>query len=352
MFFKVFSKKTRLKIYYFILIPLFFSCTNKTALEEIGKEIICSSSNFTIEASDNIVIPDANNPVVWNGSYSDTTVKISFTQNLGVDNETETFNFIFNKIEGCLQINRGYEYYYGSYAGVSALTEVDILELQITEWEVDTKLTGKIAYLDHHDKEIYNRNFWVEFTEDNYILESTEFNYFSECFLNKLPINIDLDNDNNIDYQIIAEEIRNTGNTPAFTEYTIKLISVDENINEILSPKNVNIPFPVIFEVPFSSENTRKYDANRFNSADVKNALDVFYEFDTPYENYNFFLNNNLTYQKEFANSIDDYYLVRLIRNGNYFYGWIKINFKALDCEIDILNTFLNPNPNENVSVD
>lgn len=343
-----------MKASYFILffIPIFFSCSTKTTLLEPEREIVCTSSNFSVDPSANIVIPDTNSPVVWEGSYTETTVKISFTLNLGVDNETETFNFIFNKVGECLQINRGYEYYFGSFAGISALTEVDILELQITEWELDKKLTGKIAYLDHHDKEIYNRNFWVEFTEDNYTIENTQFNYFSDCFANKLPIDLDIDNDNVVDYQFIAEEIKNTGNIPAFTENIIKLVSVDETINEILSPRGINPPFPVIFEPPLTSENTRKYDANRFNSLDVRNALDIFYEFESPYENYNFFLNNNLTNKKEFENTIDDYYLIRLIRNSEYYYGWIKVDFNALDCHLAVLGTYLNTVPNQHINID
>ena len=129
-------------------------------------------------------------------------------------------------------------------------------------------------------------------------------------------------------------------------------MSTDESINEILSPKGVSIPFPVIFEPPFSSDNTRSYAANKFNSVDVRNALDVFYEFETPYENYNFFLNNNLTNKKEFDNNIDDYYAVKLIRNNENFYGWIKIEFDAINCKIAVLDTFLSPNADEHFNVD
>ena len=335
------------------MFALIYSCSKKTMFdEENDREIICASSIFDSNTETEILIPDDNNSVLWKGYYTDTTVKIYFTRNLGVDKETETLNFIFNKVEGCLQVNRGYEYYFGSYAGISALTEVEVIDLQITEWDVNKMLNGKVSYIDHHDKEVYIRDFKIAFTEEDYVIENTDFNYFPECFSNKLPLNIDLDNDSVTDYQIIAEETENIGNMPNYIRYTLKLISVDETVNEILSPKGINPPFPVIFEPPFSSENTRKYDANRFNSADVRNALDVFYEFNTPYENYNFFLNNNLTNRKEFANTLDDYYLVRLKRNNSYFYGWIKIDFNALACDIEILDTFFNTNANQHVSVD
>ena len=331
---------------------MFLACEQRLILNETKDIIACSSPNFEVSKDDNIVIPDASNPVLWKGVYTKNTVEIGFTLRLGVDNETETFNFVFEKVDDCLKIIRGYEYYYGSFVGISAITEVDILELQVNEWVVDKKLTGSIAYRDHHDKEIYNRNFWVEFTEDDFRTEQIDATLFPKCFSEKLPIDVDLDKDGNIDYKIVASKEANATNNPAFSSYTIKLISVDETINEILSPKTVKAPFPVIFEPPFSSENTRSYDANRFNSADVKNALDVFYEFEKPYENYNFFLNNKLTYKRTFLNNIDDYYLLRLVRNNSYFYGWIKIDFNALDCKLEIIDTYLNTTANEHIYVD
>lgn len=107
----------------------------------------------------------------------------------------------------------------------------------------------------------------------------------------------------------------------------------------------------MLFEPPFSTENTRSYAANKFNSLDVKNSLDVFYEFNAPYESYNFFLQNNLTYKKQFENTKDDYYAVNLIRNNQNFYGWIKVDFNALTCEIKVLETYLNSNAEEHIYV-
>jgi hypothetical protein len=350
------QSKSMKKIYkylgLFLCCVILTSCEGEIVTEGIEGTTICNFSDIEVSASDNVVIASATDPVIWEGSYTDTSVKISFTETLNNDGASETLNFVFNKVENCLQIDRGYEFYNGGASDISAITEVSILDTKIKDWEIDEKFSGQIIYRDHHDKLIKELNFWIVFSTDDYIIENTEYAYFADCFADKLPINIDLDNDSITDYTILSEEVVDFANNPNFVFYTIKLVSTDESINEILSPKGVSIPFPVIFEPPFSSDNTRSYAANKFNSVDVRNALDVFYEFETPYENYNFFLNNNLTNKKEFDNNIDDYYAVKLIRNNENFYGWIKIEFDAINCKIAVLDTFLSPNTDEHFNVD
>ena len=333
-------------------VAFFYGCEKTIFVEGIEGTIVCEFSNISVTELDNIVIADANEPVLWQGTYSDTTVRINFTEKLDNHGASETMNFVFNKVDDCLQIDYGYEFYNGGIGDISAITKVDVLEFYVTEWVLNEKLAGQIVYRDHHDKLVKSLNFWYEFSISDYKIENTTFNYFSDCFLSKLPIEIDLDNDGEIDYNLTYEEELDFANRPNFTFYTIKLISTDETINQILSPRGVSIPFPVIFEPPFSTENTRSYAANKFKSVDVRNSLDVFYEFDTPFENYNFYLQNNLTYKKEFENNKDDYYAVKLIRDDENFYGWIKIDFNALDCKIEVLDTFLNSTPNKHVYVD
>lgn len=335
----------------FIFFSILCSCEQNKSIEGIEGTIICNTTNILVSESDNIVTPSTTDPVLWEGSYTDTSIRINYTKKLDNHGASETLNFVFNKIGDCLQIDRGYEFYDGGSGDVSAITQVYILEFYIKDWEVDKKLTGQIVYRDHHDKLIKTLNFWLDFTTDDYTVEDTNYDYFSDCFTSKLPIEIDLDDDGTTDYSMIYEEEKDIGNRPKFSSYTIKLVSTDETINEILSPR-VSVPFPVIFEPPFSSENTRSYDANKQNSVDVRNALDVFYEFEAPYESYNRYLQNNLTNKKEFDNSKEDYYVVKIIRNNQNFYGWIKVDFNALNCKVEVLDTFLNTNPNEHISVD
>ncbi|MBU3010011.1 hypothetical protein KO506_01175 [Polaribacter vadi] len=345
-----------MKIYKYLtlilLLSILYSCDTVNTEEGIEGTILCDLSDIGVTASDNVVVLDNSESAIWQGSYSDNSVRINYTKDLNDNNTTETLNFVFNKIDDCLQIDHGYEFYEGSTADISALTQVYVLEVSVQDWEIDEKFSGQITYRDHHDKLIKTLNFWVDFTIDDYIAEETNYTYFSACFADKLPIEIDLDKDGTTDYTLLADEVIDFANTPNFVAYNIKLVSTDEEINEILSPKGVSIPFPVIFEPPFSTEDTRSYAANKFDSADVRNSLDVFYEFDAPYENYNFFLQNNLTYKKEFANDKDDYYALKLIRNDENFYGYIKLDFDAINCEINILETYLSETAEEHISIE
>jgi hypothetical protein len=127
------------------------------------------------------------------------------------------------------------------------------------------------------------------------------------------------------------------GNKPQFNTYTIKLISTNEDENLILSPIITDGLYTVIYEAPFNSENKRQY------KNDVKNALDIFYEFDAPYQNYNYFLNNNLTNKDFLNNNKEGYYIVRMNFGDKKFYCWVKFAYDSENYNIEVLETFLNP---------
>ena len=336
---------------FILIILLLNACSSKSEVAEDIDQIdnpdiiICSDTDIAISAEDNIVIQHATNPVVWKGTYNETSVQINFTKGVGASNETEKFTFVFNKVNNCLEKDRAYKFYDGQADDVSAITEVEVLEFYTKEWELDKKFTGLIVYIDPHDKQQYSRKFWIEFTAENKEIENTDYLLFSDCFENKLPIDIDPNNDGIVDFKMIYELTRDIGNKPQFNIYSIKLVSTNESENAILSPKNTQSPYSVVFEAPFTSDDKRQY----FNG--VKAALDVFYEFDAPYQDYNFFLNNNLTYQKTLENNKEDYYIISMNLGNDTFYGWIKFNFNSSNCVVEIEEIYLNPVANEHVSV-
>jgi hypothetical protein len=326
------------------------SCSSKEVAQEMEEEeveiiINCTNTSISISEQDNIVINHATNPVVWVGTYNDNTVKIKYTKSAGVDNETETLVFIFNKVNSCLQLERGFKFYDGKEVDVSAITEIDVSEFYTKEWEIDKKFSGIVTYLDPHDKNTYSRKFWVEFTNQNFEVEDTNYSLFNNCFTDKLPVEIDLNKDEIVDFKITYELTRDIGNRPKYNKYNIKLISTNETENQILSPTKGQSPYFVIFEAPFTSEGTRQY----FNG--VKSDLDVFYEFDAPYQSYNYFLHNNLTNKATLENNKEDYYIVKMGLDNKEYYGWIKFKFNSTNCDVEVLDTFLNPTASEHVSV-
>ena len=338
------------KIFILLIFLTLYSCGSKS--EEIDRikraedgTVICTNTKESITKEDNIVIPHATDPVLWKGTYSETSIKISFTKDIGNDGESEKYAFIFNKTDYCPKIIRAYKFYNGNKVDVSAISEIDILSFNIKDWINDLKFSGIVTYKEPHNNHFVSRKFWIEFTEENKEIENTNYLFFSDCFGNKLPIKIDINKDGIIDYKMISEETRDIGNNPQFNFYTVKLISTNENKNQILSPISNITPHTVIYEAPFTSENKIQY------MNDVRNALDVFYEFDAPYQNYNYFLNNNLTNKGILENNKNDYYIISMDFNNKRFYGWIKIHFNSSNCQIEILDTFLNTIPNQHITI-
>lgn len=329
-----------------ILTYVLFSCSSA---ENIGPEedpnliVNCSNTGVTISEGDNIVIPHATNPVLWEGTYNDSSVKISYTKPIAT--ESETFTFVFEKVNNCLKIVSAYKFYDGKEVDVSAITAMNVSEFYTKEWEIDKKFTGILIYTDPHVKQEYSHKFWLDFTEENKEIESTSYALFEDCLGSKLPIDIDMNTDGIVDFKMVAEKVRDVGNTPQFNRYVIKLVSTNENENQILSPRRNEGPYTVLFEPPFTSENTRQY----FN--EVKNALDIFYEFDAPYQSFNYFLNNRLTYKEFLENEKEDYYLIKMGLADKEYYGWIQFTFNSGTCTVAILDTYLSPNPDEHVSV-
>lgn len=329
----------------FIASSLLFSCKSTISIEEEEELVSCSKSDLNISKQDNIISNDATNLVVWKGNYSDNLATIHYTSSAGLYGETETYNFVFSKQENCLKVARAYKYYDGKNDDISAITEFQITDLQIQDWEKDKKFSGLITYTDPHDKNTYSKKFWVEFTENDKVEPPTNFIFFNDCFGSKLPLEIDMNNDNLIDFKLDYEILKDEGNKPKYDRYGIKLISTSASQNKILSPEKNQGPYSVLYEPPFTSENKRQY----FNG--VKNELDVFYEFEEPYQKYNFFLNNKLTYKPFFENNIDDYYIVSMTIDDKLYYGWIKLTFNSKNCEVQIVDTYLHPIANEHISV-
>jgi hypothetical protein len=314
-------------------------------MDEIDENLQCITKSLQITENDSIAISNATNPVIWKGFFNTTNVYINFTKIVGDDGETEKFTTVFSKDNNCLKIDRAYKFYDGKQVDISAITQVDIKNFTIQDYKIDEQFSGIISYVDPHDKETYTRKFWIELQPEIPENDTAEFLTFGTCIGNKIPINIDVNADILIDFKLIAEETKDIGNKPKFSYFTIKLVSTNTAINQILSLKRANSPYFVVFEPPFSSENTQQYFGG------VKNELDVFYQFEAPYKKYNYFLSNNLTYKEILSNNLKDYFVISIFIGGKKYFGWIQFQLNTATCSVEIKEIFLNSTPNEHVFV-
>ncbi|MAD98060.1 MAG: hypothetical protein CMB99_12105 [Flavobacteriaceae bacterium] len=299
----------------------------------------CPVSDITIFPGDSIAVNSLTNPIYWEGTFTDTTVEVHFTEVVDSNGETETLFFVFEKNE-CLEIDRVFKYYDGKNFDTTNITEAEVLDFGIQDWTEDELISGFVTYIDPHDKRTYSRKFRTRLFAK---LPTTPLS-FNDCIGQKLPIEIDLNSDGVADFSFDVETIEDVGNKPTYNEYKVVLKS-NSNNNEILSPIRNSEPYFVVFEPPFSSQNTQQYFGG------VKKALDIFYEFEAPYEEYNLFLNNNLTYSEILNNNLPDYYLVSMVINGELYYGYIGFRFSSTDCRLNVLDKYLHNVPFEHIQV-
>lgn len=327
----------------FILIIL-TSCSSSDSLNNLENSS-CFITNISISEGDSIVINNTTNPVVWKGKYNEEFIKLSFTVPIGADGETETQTFVINKDKNCLKKQYAYKFYNGKKVDISAVTEMTFKEFYIKEWDIDKTLSGLLVYTDPHDKKSYSRKFFVHFSAVDYEQEASDFLFFKDCLLDKLPIDIDMNTDGVIDFTLTYELVNDIGNTPKYNQYNLQLNATFQEKNKILSIKNNEGPHSVVFEPPFTSLDKVFYSSN------VKYSLDVFYEFTTPYESYNYFLDNNLTYSNMLKNNLKDYFIISLSIDTKIYYGWIEFYVNTAACDLGVTATYLNSVAEEHVYV-
>lgn len=333
-------------ILYFCCLNFMLQACSESSLDK-EPEIIdaCSSAVvLNVSAKDSIAVErDAKN-IIWQGIFNATQIELFYNIPIGSAGENETLQFILNKTDNCLEIERAYKFYDGADVDISAVTAVNFKQLFVQEWVKDEFFAGVFVYEDPHDKITYTKKVWVNLTVDT-TKEQNSLD-FNSCLGDKLPIAIDLDEDGTTDFELTYETTNDIGNNPRFTKYNLLLKSTDLDANQILSPQKNKAPYFVVFEPPFTSENTKQY----FNG--VRKDLDIFYEYESPYEIFNYFVSNRLTYYHTLTNETPDYFLVKLIRDNKDYFGWVNVSVNVQDCSIEVLQSYLSKSPNEIVRVD
>jgi hypothetical protein len=326
-----------LKKYFLFSLLLLFSCSKNG----IWDDPQCIYNELGVTSLNSEVYPSSvRNPVDWQGKYSEQSVEVNYNYPTGFEGQNDTFGFVFKKEGSCINFDYSYSNYDDPYTGFSFVKPIEIDSFELQEYIEDIKIVGQITFYNPYTRETETKKFWYIYSTEDYFDTNTTYVTFNNCTNSSIPISIDLNNDNIDDFSITSDE----DNSPDhLIKYSIEVFSLNNNI--ILSNTSLS-PYKIIFEPPFSSSNKRE------DNSYIENTLAVFAEYQPPLDNFNHWITTNwYGYYIDFINSIDDYIIVKVEKDGLFYYGWIKIRVNYEDCIFEVVETYLNAIPNEHVSV-
>jgi hypothetical protein len=276
--------------------------------------------------------------MIWKGKYSENSVEVNFSVK-GWEGETDLVGFVFSKKNNCIELDYAYYAFFGgccdgSSRSLLSVKYINIDSFTIQEYIEDEKLVGQITFLNPNTQNLVTIKFSYIFTPDDYFDSNTTDITFNDCIGTNFPINIDLNSDNVYDFSITLDD---TDLLPDGTTHTIQINSLNENT--ILSTLT---RYRIILEPPFSSSDSPGSSyINNYN-------LGIFREYTPPLQSFNFWFPNSFW---RYKNNIDGYIVIKFEEGGLFYYGWIKIKIDYEDCIFEIVETYINPTPNEHISV-
>ena len=305
---------------YFTLFTLiiFLGC-----LENSVEEIIpCETHDLGVSSESNVVYYHPN-PLfgVWLGEYSDEYVVIKFTNEHGFHGDRTTFTFKFKKINGCLEFIDAYRLF-RSYYDPTFVSHLDVSDVKIQEWIVDSHLSGEITF--ENQGQPVTQKFWVEFTPDAIYEEPIYTQSFEGCIGTELPMKIDLNNDNVDDFSIDFSVYESDSTIP-FKVFDVSFQSFDQN-NIILARSTSFATSSLLFNSGSSSDSGQA-------SQPHDRSLFYYIDFARGYKQYNSWVSGPYLHT-DFT--LDRYIIVKMNLNGQDYYGRIKIYFDALSCTLYI----------------
>lgn len=347
-------KKKYLLLFPFVLL-IVTSC-----LQENFNTPDCTYQNLGITNQDTSFNGNSNS-YKWNVRYNQNQVELYIVLGYGHHGEHDTIGYVFQKVNdlrsnsACLEFSYGYVHSTG-YVGTidlgktRSIRSAPVHDVQIQEWIENERFVGQLVVPANSTGGLSTLKFWVDYDSDDYYEYENNTASASYCIDPVVPMNIDINHDgiDDFSFQNVTLEL-NTGLPKKFSSFSI--IPLNNNIILERSPSSFT---NLVFEPPFSSANAYEIQNTNF----ITNALAILEEFEPPYDRFDFWHYGNFTihyYHPDhpygFNNDIDDYILVKLEKDGQYYYGWIKLLVKNYECHFEILETYISPIPNQHVSI-
>lgn len=198
---------------------------------EIAPFTPCPIQDLQVTPEHNTIY-DHPNPLYgeWIGQFSDDYVVMRHAIETGIHMDIFTFKFKFKKIYGCLELIDSYRVFTSDYS-MGSLIHLEVLDIQIQEWILDTHLSGEVTYLFQGDE--VTHKFWIDFTPEDIYEEPIFVQSFQSCMDTEFLINIDLNNDSvddfSIDYSVQEFDL-----TIPIERYTLTFQSLDDNHNTLV----------------------------------------------------------------------------------------------------------------------
>lgn len=325
----------------------------------------CTIPNLGVTNQDTAVVTNGRvSP--WKVRYTETEIELYRTTIPQLHGEHDTIGYVFRKVTNlrglntCLEFSYGYRHGTGAYGNIDigktvSITKAPVYSYQIQQWVENERLVGQLVVPTNLFGGITTLKFWVEYDEDDYYEYENNTPSASECIDPFVPIHIDINNDGVNDFSFKNEVLD-------YSSANIFNLSRKINSFKVIPLNNNSILYKVpldfsnlVFEPPFSTQNASETQMPHFTN----NTLAILEEFEPPYDRFDYwhFHNVSIHYyhpdhpQYGFANDIDDYILVKLEKDGQYYYGWIKLLVKNHECVFEVLETYINPVANQHVSV-
>ncbi|NIK92148.1 hypothetical protein GZ212_08285 [Mangrovimonas sp. CR14] len=341
-----------IKNIFLLILPIFIlSCSKDDSI--VLEDQICEMQFVDLgitEESDHIevqIFPGLVESLSWEVNFTDDTLLLFYDYPAGDEGYINT-TFKFKKKSDCILFDYGYTAQIDAvdfdWGGIFESTAT--YEIIVQEWIPDEKFVGRLIATENGTTSSYD--FYVTLTDLDYIsIEDLNYISFDDCMGNVLPLEIDLNNDGTPDFSFDSEDILVNYSTNQLSHLDSYLYFKALNPNNKVLGNFDDFMFVVQSESTIQSSEAMVYEENE--------GVFGFYRDYTsnsqfPYMLYNNWYENNIPIP---IISQYNYIFIRMEINGQPHYGYVRFSLDPfITCSLTIEETYLNPTPNEHITIE